>query len=104
MHQFMDAADVQPAWELMQRGEQSDDARIRATQERLAACHYAMAHPENGMLVPACVQHSVLDPQENRDLRVLLPVPRRRGATEAEDDHPGEVQARDGAAVGGGNG
>jgi hypothetical protein len=44
----------------------------------------------------------VLDPQENRDLRVLLPVPRRRGATEAEDDHPGEVQARDGAAVGGG--
>lgn len=62
MHQFMDAADVKPAWELMQRGQTSDAPRIRATQERLAACHYAMAHPENGTLVPACVQHSVLDP------------------------------------------
>lgn len=75
MHQFMDAADVKPAWELMRRGQTSDDPRIRATQERLAACHYAMAHPENGTLVPACVQHSVLDPAENRDLRVLLPLP-----------------------------
>jgi hypothetical protein len=82
MHQFMDAADVQPAWELMQRGQASADPRIRATQERLAACHYAIAHPEDGTLVPACVQHSVLDPAENRDLRALLPlptVPRRRG-------------------------
>ena len=85
MHQFMDAADVQPAWELMQRGERSDDPRIRATQERLAACHYAMAHPENGTLVPACVQHCVLDPDENRALRTLLPipqVPRRQPAAE----------------------
>jgi hypothetical protein len=78
MHQFMDAADVAPAWELMQRGQVSDDPRIRATQDRLAACHYAMAHPENGTLVPACVQHCVLDPAENRDLRVLLPLPRVR--------------------------
>ena len=75
LHQFMDAADVKPAWELMQRGQASGDPRIRATQERLAACHYAMAHPEDGTLVPACVQHCVLDPQENRDLRVLLPLP-----------------------------
>lgn len=75
MHQFMDAADVKPAWELMQRGEVSGEPRIRATQERLAACHYAMAHPENGTLVPACVQHSVLDPAENRALRTLLPIP-----------------------------
>jgi hypothetical protein len=75
MHQFMDAADVKPAWELMQRGQTSDDPRIRATQERLAACHYAMAHPENGSLVPACVQHCVLDPGENRELRALLPIP-----------------------------
>ncbi len=75
MHQFMDAADVAPAWELMQRGETSGDPRIRATQERLAACHYAMAHPENGTIVPACVQHSVLDPAENRQLRTLLPLP-----------------------------
>jgi hypothetical protein len=81
MHQFMDAADVRPAWELMQRGQVSDNPQIRATQERLAACHYAMAHPEDGTLVPACVQHCLLDPQENRDLRTLLPlpeVPRRR--------------------------
>jgi hypothetical protein len=85
MHQFMDAADVGPAWELMQRGQASADPRIRATQERLAACHYAMAHPEDGTLVPACVQHCVLDPAENRDLRTLLPipaVPRRRTAAD----------------------
>jgi len=75
MHQFMDAADVRPAWELMQRGETSADPRVRATQERLAACHYAMAHPEDGTLVPACVQHCVLDPAENRELRTLLPLP-----------------------------
>ncbi|MGH3199750.1 MAG: hypothetical protein ACRDNT_28390 [Streptosporangiaceae bacterium] len=86
MHQFMDAADVQPAWELMQRGQTSQDPRIRATQERLAACHYAMAHPEDGTLVPACVQHCVLDPSENARLRTLLPipaVPRRRTAADA---------------------
>ena len=35
---------------------------IRATQERLQACSYAMAHPEDGTLVPACAQHAVLDP------------------------------------------
>ncbi len=75
MHQFMDAAEVRPAWELMRRGQASADPRIRATQERLAACHYAMAHPEDGTLVPACVQHSVLDPAENRELRALLPLP-----------------------------
>jgi hypothetical protein len=67
--------DVKPAWELMQHGQVSGDARIRATQERPAACHYAMAHPEDGTLVPACVQHCVLDPQENRELRTLLPLP-----------------------------
>jgi len=75
MHQFMDAADVKPAWELMQQDRISDDPRIRAVQERLAACHYAMAHPETGALVPACVQHSVLDPSENHALRALLPIP-----------------------------
>jgi len=80
MHQFMDAADVRPAWELMQRGETSADPQVRATQERLAACHYAMAHPEDGTLVPACVQHCVLDPAENRELRTLLPLPRLRSA------------------------
>ncbi len=74
VHQFMDAADVKPAWELMQRGEKASDPRIVATQERLASCHYAMAHPETGELVPACVQHSVLDPIENIELRRLLPI------------------------------
>ncbi len=74
MHSFMDAGDVRPAWEGLQRGENSDDPRIRETQERLQACSYAMAHPESGELVPACVQHSVLDPQENRRLQELLPL------------------------------
>ncbi|MFE1734495.1 radical SAM domain-containing protein [Streptomyces bacillaris] len=74
MHQFMDADVVAPAWEMMQRGEQAEDPALRETQERLAACHYAMAHPENGTLVPACVQHAVLDPAENAVLRTLLPI------------------------------
>ena len=79
MHRFMHAADVAPAWELTQRGEWSKDPQILETQERLAACSYAMAHPETGTLVPACVQHSVLDPDENRQLVRLLPLPTPRG-------------------------
>jgi hypothetical protein len=74
MHNFMDAAEVRPAWELLQRGEMSSDPAVRATQERLQACSYAMAHPESDMLVPACAQHGVLDPDENRELAVLLPM------------------------------
>jgi hypothetical protein len=74
MHSFMDARDVRPAWEALQRGELSDDPAIRATQERLQACSYAMAHPESDTLVPACAQHSVLDPQENLRLQELLPL------------------------------
>ena len=74
IHQFMDAADVAPAWELMQRGEKATDPRVLATQERLASCHYAMAHPDSGEVVPACVQHCVLDPVENIELRRLLPI------------------------------
>ncbi|WBB61800.1 radical SAM domain-containing protein [Streptomyces sp. WMMC500] len=74
MHTFMDAEHVAPAWELMRRGETSADPKLRETQERLAACHYAMAHPEDGTLVPACVQHAVLDPAENAALRTLLPL------------------------------
>lgn len=80
MHAFMDARDVRPAWELLQRGEVSDDPKIRETQERLEACSYAMAHPETGTLVPACAQHSVLDPLENEHLARLLPA---RGAPAA---------------------
>ncbi len=73
MHSFMDARDVRPAWELSQRGEVSDDPKIRETQERLQACSYAMAHPESDTLVPACAQHAVLDPVENLRLQELLP-------------------------------
>jgi len=74
MHVFMDADVVAPAWELMQRGEVSTDPAVRAAQERLGACAYAMAHPELGRTVPACVQHSVLDPAANARLRRLLPL------------------------------
>jgi hypothetical protein len=82
MHRFMHAADVTPAWELLERGEMSDDRRIRETQERLQPCSYAMAHPESGRLVPACVQHSVLDPAENFQLSRELPIVRIRSRTE----------------------
>jgi len=74
MHAFMDARDVRPAWELLEQGVMSDDPRIRATQERLQSCSYAMAHPDDGRLVPACAQHSVLDPDENLRLAELLPL------------------------------
>lgn len=74
MHRFMHAEDVNPAWELLERGEISEDPRIRETQQRLQACSYAMAHPESGRIVPACVQHAVLDPQENLRLRRELPL------------------------------
>jgi hypothetical protein len=74
VHSFMDAAQVGPAWDLMQRGVAAEDPQLRATQERLAACSYAMAHPETGRLVPACAQHSVLDVAENAELRRLLPL------------------------------
>jgi hypothetical protein len=47
---------------------------ILATQERLQACSYAMAHPEDGTLVPACAQHAVLDPLENARLARELPL------------------------------
>jgi hypothetical protein len=74
MHSFTDAADVAPAWKAIQAGETSPQPHIAATQERLLACSYAMAHPQTGDLVPACVQHSILDPTENVDLRRLLPL------------------------------
>lgn len=74
VHNFMDAAFVGPAWDLMERGIAADDPKLKETQERLAACTYAMSHPETGRLVPACVQRSVLDPGENIDLKRLLPI------------------------------
>ncbi|MEO6957432.1 MAG: radical SAM domain-containing protein, partial [Antricoccus sp.] len=78
MHSFMDATEVNPAWDAIKAGTTSSEPRILAAQERLLACSYAMAHPETGELVPACVQHSVLDPAENVALRTLLPMPALR--------------------------
>ena len=75
MHTFMDARDVEPAWGLLQRGELAADPAVRATQERLQACSYAMAHPDSATLVPACAQHAVLDPLENLRLAQLLRPP-----------------------------
>jgi hypothetical protein len=51
-----------------------DDPEVRAAMERLQACSYAMAHPDDGRVVPACVQHAVLDREENRRLLTLLPM------------------------------
>lgn len=80
VHNFMDAAQVKPAWDLMERGVVADDPQLLETQERLGSCMYAMSHPEDGRLVPACVQHSVLDPQENVELRRLLPLAPAHGS------------------------
>ncbi len=78
MHQFIDAADSAAAWKLIQHGERAVEPRILEAQERLEACAYSMGHPETNQLVPACVQHGVLDPIENRELAQLLPLPTRR--------------------------
>ncbi|CAN8072872.1 unnamed protein product [Agarophyton chilense] len=81
MHRFMDAEDVKIAWKFMQDGVDSGDPRvdetgprIRETMDRLAACSYGMAQPERDRVVPACVQHSVYDPQENAQLAQDLPI------------------------------
>jgi hypothetical protein len=37
--------------------------------------------------VPACVQHCVLDPAENRELRALLPLPRLRAGAAGPGGH-----------------
>lgn len=78
MHQFIDAADTAAAWKHMSAGTRAEEPRILEAQERLEACAYSMGHPESDQLVPACVQHGVLDPNENRELAQLLPLPTRR--------------------------
>jgi hypothetical protein len=80
MHRFMDARDVIPAWEMLERGRMADEPHLRDTQERLLACSYHMAHPETGRLVPACAQHAVYDPAENRRLAELLPLREATGS------------------------
>lgn len=78
VHAFMDASRVIPAWRTMQAGGTPTDDGMRVTVERLRACVCTMAQADTGELVPACVQHSVLDPQENRELLTMLPMPTRR--------------------------
>jgi hypothetical protein len=74
VHAFMDADVVEPAWAALERGEIAGDPAVRAVQERLRACSYSMAHPDEDRLVPACVQDCVLDKSENAALLELLPL------------------------------
>ena len=74
VHAFMDADVVEPAWAALERGEIAGDPAVRAAQQRLQACSYSMAHPDKDRLVPACVQHCVLDNSENAALLELLPL------------------------------
>jgi hypothetical protein len=81
MHRFMDAENVQQAWEMMEIGVTADDERagdageqVKETIERLSACSYGMAQVGEGRIVPACVQHSVYDAAENIELMKELPL------------------------------
>ncbi len=74
VHAFMDAAVVQAAWRAMEDETVVEDPDVLAAQERLRACSYGMAHPQDGRIVPACVQHSVLDRDENRRRLTGLPM------------------------------
>jgi hypothetical protein len=78
VHAFMDADIVAAAWAALERGEIAGSAEIRAAQERLQACSYVMAHPDTDCVVPACVQHAVLDPLENQRLVQRLPLAPKR--------------------------
>ena len=78
MHQFIDAADSAAAWQHIELGTRAEDEKILEAQERLEACAYIMGHPDKELSVPACVQHAVLDPAENRELATLLPLPKKR--------------------------
>ncbi|MGD9736692.1 MAG: radical SAM protein [Solirubrobacterales bacterium] len=73
VHAFIDAEIVRPAWEGLERGKIAEAPEVRAAQERLRACSYGMAHPDQDRIVPACVQHALLDPRENAELIELLP-------------------------------
>ncbi len=79
MHRFMDAADVSAAWAHLQAGTTPTEQRLIDTTERLQACVYSMPHPETASMVPACVQHAVLDPAENAALVTSAPAPPELG-------------------------
>lgn len=78
MHRFIDAADTAAAWNHIESGTTPPDELV-GTIERLQACAYSMPHPDEGRMVPACVQHAVLDPTENAQLVELLPRRTRTG-------------------------
>ena len=87
VHAFIDGETVRAAWEATSQGRTASEPEVRAAQERLAACSYGMAHPDDDRVVPACVQHAVLDEQENLALaRGLAPRP-QAAATHAERPH-----------------
>jgi len=86
MHQFIDATDTAAAWQHIEMGTRADDDRILAAQERLEACAYIMSHPERDKSVPACVQHAVYDPGENRELVELLPLRPAKLTNQSVDD------------------
>jgi len=73
VHAFMDASGRAGGWQAMEAGAIPEDLDVCAAVERLRACSYGMAHPDDGRIVPACVQHSVLDRRENEQLLTLLP-------------------------------
>lgn len=73
LHRFMDAAATAAAWDHMEHGTPVDEPAVVEAVERLRACAYSMPHPETGQMVPACVQHGVLDPVETAQLVELLP-------------------------------
>lgn len=81
MHRFMDAENVQKAWDMMESGITADDPRkadageqVQETIERLSACSYGMGQVGQDRVVPACVQHSIYDPAENIALTEELPL------------------------------
>ena len=88
VHAFMDASIVQAAWRGMEDGVSCDDPAVAAAQERLRACSYGMAHPDDGRIVPACVQHSVLDQAENRRLAHRLALHPAAGSGAGSDPPP----------------
>ena len=77
MHSFMDASVTQRAWELMQKNGETRDEEVKAAMERLQACSYSFGHPESDRMIPGCVQHGVLDPQINAQLKKTLPLTKR---------------------------
>lgn len=55
------------------------------TPLQFQACSYAMAQPDAKRVVPACVQHSVYDPAQNKVLREMLPLTKPHDSYRAEN-------------------